>query len=45
MDVLDNNPLFFTTTKLRQRVHLRGKGFYASPTPNQIESSVWGNYP
>ena len=27
MNVLDNNPLFSTTTKLGQRVHLRGKGF------------------
>ena len=27
MDVLDNNPLLSATTKLGQRVHLRGKGF------------------
>ena len=26
MDVLDNNPLLSATTKLGQRVHLRGKG-------------------
>ena len=27
MDVLDNDPLLSATTKLGQRVYLRGKGF------------------
>jgi hypothetical protein len=27
MDVFDNDPLFSTTTKLGQCVHLRGKSF------------------
>ena len=27
MDVLNNDPLLSATTKLGQRVHLRGKGF------------------